>query len=254
VTENNQDQPSLVGPPRPGNDAYTNPRLSLQRMDLFLIRLGILNAFQHSSVLLRGNLLDVGSGNQPYRDLLLTHKGVTSYTALDLADNGHYAPGDVSWDGVRMPFEEQSFDSVVATEVLEHCPDPLVTLREIYRVLKPSGLFFFTVPFLWPLHDAPNDEFRYTPWSLERLLRQAGFSDIHLWPTGGWNAALAQSIGLWVRRAPMNERLRAALSLVALPVVWLLAKTDRPVKQFHHGFYLMPGIAGTARAQADCLC
>jgi len=215
------------------------------------MRRALLTALLNAKGTFRGDLLDVGAGHQPYRDLLVRNTSINNYTALDLAENGHYSPGDVSWDGIRMPLEDCSFDCAMATEVLEHCPEPLVTLKEIHRVLRPSGAFFFTVPFLWPLHDAPNDEFRYTPWSLDRLLRQAGFSDIHLWPTGGWNAALAQSIGLWVRRAPMNERLRSVLTLAALPMVWLLAKTDRPLKQFHHGFYLMPGIAGTARAQAD---
>jgi len=211
------------------------------------MRRALLAALLKAQGILRGDLLDVGAGNQPYRDLLVRNASINNYTALDLADNGPYAKGDVSWDGVRMPFKDSSFDSAMATEVLEHCPEPIVTLREIHRVLKPGGLFFFTVPFVWPLHDAPNDEFRYTPWSLDRLLRQAGFSHVHLWPTGGWNAALAQSIGLWVRRAPMNERLRSVLSLVALLLVWFLAKTDRPLKQFNHGFYLMPGIAGTAQ-------
>jgi SAM-dependent methyltransferase len=227
--------------------SHTVPRLRVSSLDLFVMRRAILKALLDARGALHGDLLDVGSGDQPYRDLLLSNTALRRYTALDLQENAHYSKGDVSWDGVQMPLADESFDCAIATEVLEHCPEPLVTLREIRRILKTAGVFFFTVPFLWPLHDAPNDEFRYTPWSLDRLLRQAGFSDIHLWPTGGWNAALAQSIGLWVRRAPMNERLRSVLSLAALPVVWLLAKTDRPVKQFHHGFYLMPGIAGTAQ-------
>jgi SAM-dependent methyltransferase len=214
------------------------------------MRRAILKALLDARETLHGDLLDVGSGDQPYRELLLSNTAVRSYTALDLQNNAHYSKGDVSWDGVQIPLADGSFDCAIATEVLEHCPEPLVTLREIHRVLKTSGVFFFTVPFLWPLHDAPNDEFRYTPWSLERLLSQAGFTDTKLWPTGGWNAALAQSIGLYARRAPMTDRLRWLLSLVALPLVWLLAKTDRPVKQFHHGFYLMPGIAGIARAKA----
>lgn len=232
------------------NDSFTRPRLCVEALDLYVMRRAILAALHRTLSDLRGSLLDVGAGNQPYRELLLSNTAVRSYTALDLLNNAHYSKGDVSWDGVQMPLADGSFDCAIATEVLEHCPEPLVTLREVHRVLKTSGVFFFTVPFLWPLHDAPHDEFRYTPWSLERLLSQAGFTDIKLWPTGGWNAALAQSIGLYARRAPMNERVRWLLSAVTLPLVWLLAKTDRPVKEFHHGFYLMPGIAGTARRRA----
>lgn len=241
---------SLANSKTASNSYFINPLLTRFTLDTYIIRKSIFDALRSSVGIMSGSVLDVGAGNQPYREFVLAHKDVSSYTALDLADNGSYARAQVLWDGVRMPFKDGSFDTAMATEVLEHCPGPLITLREIHRVLKTSGVFFFTVPFLWPLHDAPNDEFRYTPWSLERLLSQAGFTDIKLWPTGGWNAALAQSIGLYARRAPMNERLRWVLSLVVLPLVWLLAKTDKPVKQFHHGFYLMPGIAGIARAKA----
>lgn len=241
---------SLANSKTASHSSFINPRLTRFTLDTYIIRKGIFDALRSSVGIMAGAVLDVGAGNQPYREFVLARKNVSSYTALDLADNGAYARGEVLWDGVRMPFKECYFDTAMATEVLEHCPEPLITLGEIHRVLKPSGVFFLTVPFLWPLHDAPNDEFRYTPWSLERLLLQAGFTDIKLWPTGGWNAALVQSIGLYTRRAPMNERLRGVLSLVCLPLIWLLAKTDKPLKQFNHGFYLMPGIAGTARTRA----
>jgi len=69
-----------------------------------------------------------------------------------------------------------------------------------------------------------------------------------LWPTGGWDTALAQVIGLWVRRRPMKDSHRRLLSRAVFPAYKWLVKKDRPVEGFHHGFYLMPGIAGTARA------
>lgn len=150
-----------------------------------------------------------------------------------------------------MPFGDKEFDCAMATEVLEHCPDPEVTLGEVARVLKQGGLFFFTVPFLWPLHDAPHDEYRYTPWSLERHLHNSGFEDINLRPTEGWDAALAQAIGLWVRRRPMKDSHRRWLSRAIFPAYKWLIKKDQPVKEFHHGLYLMPGIAGTARVREN---
>jgi len=195
-----------------------------------------------------GRFLDVGAGNQPYRSLIEGQTSVGEYVPLDLHDNGPYKRAENTWDGVSMPFEDSVFESAMATEVLEHCPRPNVTLGEIHRVLKPGGFLFLTVPFLWPLHDCPHDEYRYTPWSLERHLKEAGFTDIKLWPTGGWDASLAQTIGLWVRRRPMSERKRSWLSHMLLPVIKKLIERDKPVDEFHHGFYLMPGIAGTARA------
>jgi hypothetical protein len=88
--------------------------------------------------------------------------------------------------------------------------------------LRPGGLLFFTVPFLWPLHDAPHDHYRYTPFALERLLSEAGFDEIELTPRGGWDASLAQMLGLWVRRRPMHRWLRRGLSVLFRPLMQAL--------------------------------
>jgi 2-polyprenyl-6-hydroxyphenyl methylase / 3-demethylubiquinone-9 3-methyltransferase len=45
--------------------------------------------------------------------------------------------------GEDMPFEENSFDVVVCCDVLEHVNDLEKTLREVARVLKPSGMFCY---------------------------------------------------------------------------------------------------------------
>lgn len=230
-------------------DALLAPRCKTVNLDRYVMRTAILHAFTSQLPRFHGRFLDVGAGNQPYRALLgRPPSRVTQYVPLDLHDNGQYQDAEFTWDGVRMPFESNSFDSAMATEVLEHCAQPEMTLSEVARVLKPDGFFFLTVPFVWPLHDCPHDEYRYTPWSLERHLNNSGFTHIHLWPTGGWDAALAQTIGLWVRRRPMQDWKRRWLSRVLLPVVSRLARKDAPVTSFHHGFYLMPGIAATARA------
>jgi SAM-dependent methyltransferase len=140
-------------------------------------------------------------------------------------------------------------DGVLATEVLEHCADPEQVIREARRVLKPGGLFFFTVPFLWPLHDVPDDEYRYTPFSLERHLRQGGFTDIRLQALGGWDASLAQMIALWVRGRPMAQWKHEMLSAVARPFIRFLLRRDRPPASFDR-YEMITGLSGTARRPA----
>ena len=48
----------------------------------------------------------------------------------------------------RIPYDDGAFDFVFCTEALEHMLDPLVCLREIYRVLAPRGGFLMTTPNL----------------------------------------------------------------------------------------------------------
>jgi SAM-dependent methyltransferase len=129
-----------------------------------------------------------------------------------------------------------SIDSCLLTEVLEHCPDGLAVLKEISRVLKPGGFLFLTVPFIWPMHTVPHDEYRYTPFALRRLLERSGFPDPEIEATGGRHAVLALTLGLWVRRRPLTSRIhvvtRTMLSVVLWPVIWLLMKLDKRPEHF----------------------
>ena len=53
----------------------------------------------------------------------------------------------------RLSFEDESFDLVLSSDVLEHVPDPYDAHREIHRVLRPEGHHVFTVPFHQTLYE-----------------------------------------------------------------------------------------------------
>lgn len=53
-------------------------------------------------------------------------------------------------DGLKLPFDDNSFSHVICSEVLEHIPDYPGFLREIERVLKPEGHLCLSVPRAWP--------------------------------------------------------------------------------------------------------
>lgn len=200
--------------------------------DIFLARTGIEQALRAALPAFKGVFLDVGCGEQPYRQLVTNApSNVDRYIGLDLPVAIEPAYGrarpDLTWDGITIPLENASVDSAMATEVLEHCPDPGRVLSEINRVLRPGGSFFLTVPFLWPLHDVPYDEYRYTPFAMERLLKNAGFTGVQVEAMGGWDASLAQMIGLYVMRAPMAHRKRRILRSLTLPLVRYLIRRDR---------------------------
>ena len=50
----------------------------------------------------------------------------------------------------KLPFEDNTFDLVICSEVLEHLEDYHAAIDEIYRVLKPEGKFLPSVPSYWP--------------------------------------------------------------------------------------------------------
>jgi SAM-dependent methyltransferase len=223
---------------------FLSPKFTPTNLDRFIVRTAILRALKEALPRLSGTLLDVGCGDMPYKPLLLAPPSqVETYVGLDIVGTGYNNP-HVEWDGRTMPFPTDALDCAIATEVLEHCPEPEGVLREICRVLQSGGVFFFTVPFLWPLHDIPCDEYRYTPFALRRHLQNAGFEHIELKALGGWDASLAQMIGLWVRRRTSGGK-RLLLSICALPVMrYLLTRDDRP-EDFSRAT-MITGVSGTA--------
>lgn len=236
---------------------FLNPSCSPGNLDRFIYRRAILKALRDALPSFKGVVLDVGCGNMPYKSVVLRSPSkATDYIGLDLKYLGqelrlglYSQPPDLYWDSTSIPLVDNAIDCAISTEVLEHCPKPEMVMEEIYRVLKPGGFFFFTVPFLWPLHDVPYDEYRYTPFALKRLLMDAGFENIQLKPCGSWDASLAQMLGLWLKRRPMSRvqsrLLRPFLSFCFWPLIWLLCKIDKPSAEFTESS-MITGISGTA--------
>ena len=53
-------------------------------------------------------------------------------------------------DATRLPFQDNTFDRIIASEVLEHIHNDEDALDELYRVLKPHGILAITVPSYLP--------------------------------------------------------------------------------------------------------
>ncbi len=165
-------------------------------------------------------VLDAGSGSQPYRPLF-AH---CHYMAQDWAGSVHPQAqrAEIIADVADLPVEDEYFDLVVCTEVLEHVPEPGRVLDEILRVTAKGGRLVLTVPFVIELHEEPHDHFRYTSYGLRGLLERAGFEQIEVLPLTGWFSTLAAMMrnarGAMVprdRRPTLRTRL-AGLVVIAL--------------------------------------
>ena len=138
----------------------------------------------------KGRLLDFGCGGQTYRSLL--EPQAEEYVGADVAA----APG-VSLDlkivpGQQMDAPDDSFDSILSNQVLEHVPDPDFYLSEAARVLKPGGTLILTAPMQWRHHEVPFDYYRYTKYGLTELLGKNGFKIERLDTLGGAIALTGQ--------------------------------------------------------------
>ena len=162
---------------------------------------------------LAGDVLDVGCGQSPYRHLLGPG---ARYFGIDFEGSNHFeyaAENDVTYfDGRRIPLGDSSVDHVLCTEVLEHCPDPALVVREVHRVLKKGGTGVFTVPWSARYHYIPYDYFRYTPSMLAILFKEFARAEIEA--RGTDVTAISAKIIVATLR-PLLGGKRSAASLVA---------------------------------------
>lgn len=135
-----------------------------------------------------GRTLDIGAQNGPYAAWF------PNRLAVDIKrGTGVQLLSDVQ----ALALADNTFDVVVCTEVLEHLPEPQTAIHEMYRVLKPGGTLILTTRFLFPIHDAPHDYFRFTRYGLQYLLRR--FEMVELkeeTTTVGTLAVLLQRVGM----------------------------------------------------------
>ncbi|MDH3239925.1 MAG: class I SAM-dependent methyltransferase [Alphaproteobacteria bacterium] len=139
----------------------------------------------------RGRLLDLGCGAVPffeaYRSL------VDEIVCVDWGGSLHDrtfldCQADLS---KALPFADESFDTIILSDVLEHLAEPMQTWREMTRVLRVGGKVLLSVPFCYSLHEQPHDYYRYTEFALQRFARLSGLEVVVLKPTGGAPEILA---------------------------------------------------------------
>jgi SAM-dependent methyltransferase len=146
----------------------------------FLHTLMLEASLKQCGAYVKGVTLDVGCGHKPYEKTFFA--GAEKYVGMDyLTDR---STPDVVGSATDIPLPDASFDTVVCTEVLEHVPDPLKALKEMYRVLKPGGRLILSTPMYWPRHEVPYDFFRYPYDGLLHLIKESGFELTELYNRG----------------------------------------------------------------------
>lgn len=135
----------------------------------------------------KGRTLDVGGGTSKYREII--KKFVSEYIVSDL-----YAAPDVDYieDARAMSFPDESFDTALSFQLLEHVDDTAAVVSELHRVLKRGGHAIVTMPFLFPQHGDPSDYHRFTVDGARFFFERAGFEVIEAGSQGSTWSVLAQ--------------------------------------------------------------
>ncbi|MCZ8197455.1 MAG: class I SAM-dependent methyltransferase [Flavobacterium sp.] len=175
------------------NKERVNPSfLSFFINDYYLIKSEIYNQIKINSKYLNGSTMDFGCGTKPYKEFFVKNK---EYIGVDLQIEGweerqKYA--DCFYDGRTLPFNEERFDSMLCTEVLEHVFNIEELLSEFNRVLKKGGIALITTPFMWEEHEMPYDFARYTTPALNFLYKKHGFEIVSHFKCGNNAKVISQ--------------------------------------------------------------
>ncbi len=156
----------------------------------FLKLIDYLNQENHNSKM---RILDVGCGEGFY---LMSLCALTDHEIVGIEYDEELVSKTLHWirtsevknlpqvikgDATNLNFEDNSFDFVICSEVLEHIDDDIKAANEIYRILKPGGRAFVTVPNLnYPLIWDPLNWFR-------KNLNLGHFSSTNTWFGGVWS-------------------------------------------------------------------
>lgn len=147
-------------------------------------------------------ILDIGCGGG---DLLrdLRHAGFPRVTGVDISEEAVFFCRSQNltevyrMDAAKLSFPDDSFDLVIASDILEHMKDDEAVLSEWRRVLVGKGILILFVPafmFLWSRHDEVNHHYRrYTKKVLFEKFKVSGFSIEQI---GYWNFLLFIPIAL----------------------------------------------------------
>ena len=222
---------------------YRRLNNQIERDEFVIAELGKLPA--------QGKILDAGCGSQRYRQncshLSYKSQDFGQYTTDDkkmLGSEGvggtagyRYGSLDYTCDIWDIPESDHAFDSILCTEVFEHIPFPIETLKEFSRLLKPGGTLILTAPSNCLRHMDPY--FFYTGFSdrwYERFLVESGFEVRSIAAVGDYYSWLAVEMA---RTAVSHSILAKILLLPAFLYFFLKNKTRESENTLCMGYHVV---------------
>lgn len=153
----------------------------------------------------KGTLLDIGCGEKPYRDMAAPI--IDRHIGTD--HPGTYASDtliDIYSTAYQIPLKDNSVDTILCTDVLEHLQEPSTALAEANRVLKSGGYGIYTVPLFWHLHEEPYDYYRFTKYGLKYLFEKNNFEVIEIKALSGFFLTFGQEFSYFLNNLRRGGR------------------------------------------------
>ncbi len=196
----------------------------------YILRKALFRSVKEHAALLTGRLLDLGCGISPYRTVL---RAAGEYVRMDIQFLHDEREDIVFYDGQHIPSDDEMFDSLLCTEVLEHVADLESAASEMYRVLRPGGHALLTMPFMWEEHGYPNDYRRLTLSGAEDVFTSKGFEVLLARKIGRFTASFTQLLSNELMKLcpiehALGQLLFCSLVISPLTILGLLGSSTFP--------------------------
>lgn len=163
------------------------------------------------------NVMDLGCGTGnsvdyfKKKDLHIKWVGVDIRSSIEVNSRTRNDVKFMTFDGVNLPFEENSFDMIFSNHVLEHVKYPRKLLKEVQRILVPGGYFVGSTSHLEPYHS--HSLWNYTPYGFKILVEEAGMELKELRPSIDALTLIVRRVfgrlkffnRYWEKESPLNK-------------------------------------------------
>lgn len=170
------------------------------------------------------SVLSIGAGG-PVGEILEARaqdKGL-NVTSFDIDSD---RKPDIVGDITTYDFEGRSFDYIFMIEVLEHIPDVHKVPDRLFNILNDGGTLILSTPFIFPIHDAPHDYYRYTHYGLRHLFKE--FQDLDIVARNSWAESINVLLARTYKEKVLSFRVLGAFMVVYAvllqPLHWVMGK------------------------------
>ena len=127
----------------------------------------------------------------------------------------------------KLNIPSKKYNNVLFFNILEHLPEYKLAFSEIYRIIKKGGFFIGSVPFIYQIHAAPNDYFRFGREFLELNLNKYRFKKVKVKSLGfGPFVASYSLLYPYLKYLPLLSQICLLLAYILDSLIQLFVKTD----------------------------
>jgi len=127
----------------------------------------------------------------------------------------------------KLSIPSKKYNNVLFFNILEHLPEYKLAFSEIYRIVKKGGFFIGSVPFIYQIHAAPNDYFRFSKQFLKLNLKKYKFKQVKI-KTLGFGPFTASYSLLWpyIKFLPLLSQICLLLAYILDSFIQVFVKTN----------------------------